>query len=627
MSGAADEMLSRPAEARHNGAMRQLLELSIRTPPTGLMLSLCALLLAAPSWGQTLLGGETTLSFEPSILADLGIGLEAVSTSAAPARAGGLGFAVSVPESQLSFQASGGDFEGFSSADVRHTGGLSLALPGQQLVLDGVRLASAAEPRDLNLVDALGQAWILVTRPHARLAVDGSELVFVHADMLATPAFAALLGRPELADSYLGVLDATLLFAPQPPGPVTQGGFDCTADLEDPVDLELIALYSTTQVAREAGGRVALTFAAELTNNGPGDVAWNRAIDPDGPSGSTYGPHPYLALHMYRLAGGVLQQIGHADVKHAFNAVNDNCPCLGGNVLYAGCDDTYSANTNLNQFFLAPRAEVDAFERSWTSMASHFDGPNEDDFRSHSGSADHDSFEHRLVVQEPDLQTAGASYFVEGWYLTPNDTNLLNSLGHRQITPTFGGSSWAFPNAAAMELGSILDVWVDPGSPGPGEQSERVDTGQGRVQLAAVTGDLGGGVYHYEWALMNFDYESQLRSFSIPILPGMSVTNTDFGDADGNGANDWTVSVLPESVEWTAPAGNELDWGRLYNFRMDVDAAPIESEARMQPLAAGSIVAIPTLAPAVTLTIPALPWPLLAPVLAAAGWLALRRRR
>jgi hypothetical protein len=34
-----------------------------------------------------------------------------------------------------------------------------------------------------------------------------------------------------------------------------------------------------------------------------------------------------------------------------------------------------------------------------------------------------------------------------------------------------------------------------------------------------------------------------------------------------------------------------------------------------------------TLAPAVTPTIPVLPWPLLTPALAASGWLALRRRR
>ncbi len=108
----------------------------------------------------------------------------------------------------------------------------------------------------------------------------------------------------------------------------------------------------------------------------------------------------------------------------------------------------------------------------------------------------------------------------------------------------------------------------------------------------------------------------------------MSVTNAGFGDADGNPANDWTASVQPGSVIWSAPSGNELDWGRLYNFRMDVDAAPVESEASMEPLGVGSLVSVPTLAPAAVIpAIPALPWPVLAPALLATGLAVLRRLR
>jgi len=595
----------------------------LRQPFLGLFIALSGgLLCAAPAHSQTFSSGETTLTFEASVLADLGIELIDVSSTAPASRPEGLGFTLSAGESQVGFVAPPGDFEGFSAADVWHSGGLTLVVGGQSIVFDGIHLGPGSDPLRLTLSDASGQAWIDVVRPHPHMAADGNLLEIEHADLLATAELAALLGRPDLTGSYLGVMDAAWHFVPLPPGPVTQGPGDCIPDLEDPVDVELTVLESTSQVAREAGVRVAITFAAELTNNGPGDVAWNYPIAPQSPVGS----HPFLALHMYRLANGVLEQIGRADVKHAFFATNTGCACPGDNVLYSGCEDQYSGNTNINQYYLGPRDEVDAFERSWTSLGSHFDEPTINDVRGHGGSSAHDSFEHRLVVQESDLQTSGASYFSEAWYLSVNDTNLGNSLGHREVTPTFSGSSWSFPNADVMELGSILDVWVDPVSPGPGEKSSLVDTGQGRVQLALVTSDLGGGVYHYEYALMNFDYEAQLSSFSVPLAPGMIATNAAFGDADGDSGNDWTASVESDRVVWTAPAGNSLDWGRLYNFRVDVDSAPLESEARMEPLAAGAEVSVPTLAPALFApAIPALPWPLLAPALLAAGLLAMRR--
>ena len=408
----------------------------------------------------------------------------------------------------------------------------------------------------------------------------------------------------------IALLDLELVFAASPGAAAAALG-GCVADLDEPVDVELIGLTGLSQAAREPGGRVSMAPSADLVNHGPGDVAWNRAISPDTP----VGPHPYLALHMYRLADGVLEQIGRADLKHAFFATNTGCPCAGGNVLFVGCEDQYGVTTNLNQRNLAPRAELDSLTRAWTSLGSHFDGVPVDDFRHHAGGSAHDDFEHRLVVLEPDLQTPGAGYFVEAWYLAPNDTNLLNSLGHRQVTPSFGGSSWAFPDAAPLELGPILDVWVDPSSPGPGEMSALVDTGAGRAQLAVVVTVLGGGIYRYEWALQNFDYEAQLRTFSVGVRPEMSVSNSGFGDGDGDPENDWTLSVGSNLATWSAPSDNELDWGRLYNFRMDVDAAPLDSLALMRPLAGEGTVSIETLAPALVV-IPALPWPILAPALA-----------
>ena len=109
------------------------------------------------------------------------------------------------------------------------------------------------------------------------------------------------------------------------------------------------------------------------------------------------------------------------------------------------------------------------------------------------------------------------------------------------------------------------------------------------MQLAVVTTDLGAGVFHYEYALMNFDFERQIRSFSLPLDPGQTVSNPGFGDGGGDPLDDWTVSLTDRRITWTAPAGKALDWGTLLNFRMDVDAAPLETVAILE---SGSLEAV-----------------------------------
>ncbi len=554
--------------------------------------------LAAPTVGPahpTLRAGVTSLRFSAEILADLGIELAQVTETSAPLREGALGFALDAAASRAVFPAAGGDFEAFDAADLRHAGGFALRLRGATVDLAGFRLAEAAAPYVLELRDARDRRWLLVDRPHAHLA--SAELSLSDADVLIAPELARLLGRPDLSATYIGALDAQLSLEPAPDGatPMTAApGGSCVGDFSQPIDLLLVELTGMTQAARENAGRVALAPAATVRNLGPGDVQWYRAIAPSTP----VGPHPYLALHFYRLSGGVLEQIGRADLKHAYYATNTGCGCPGGQILYVGCDDLYGVNTNLDRFNLAPRDELDAFALTWTSLGSHFDALPVDDYRDHEGNADHDDYEHRLVVMEPDLATPGARFFYEAWYLAPGDTELGNSMGHRETAPALQDSTWSFPTVDTGTVnGSILDVFVDPQNVQPGEATELLDTGEGRVHLAVVTTDLGGGVFHYEYALLNFDFERQIQSFSLPVGPGHTVSNAGFGDADGDPQNDWTPSVANFRITWTAPPGHALDWGTLFNFRIDVAAAPVQTAAILSPLEAGSPqeVFVPTL--------------------------------
>jgi len=555
----------------------------------GVALAAAVMLVAAGSTaappGSPLRAGNTSLLFSAEILADLGIEIVDVAETSSPVRDGALGFAVDATRSTLALDATGENFEGFAAADLRHAGGFALRLRGARVDLAGFRLAEAPVPNALELRDARGLRWLLVDKPHALLAPD--RLSLASADLLIAPELAALLGRPDLSGSYIGVLDAQLILdAAQSEAIPPALASACVGDFTQPIDLLLLELSGMTQAAREPGGRVAVAASARVRNLGPGDVPWFRAIAPASP----VGPHPYLALHFYRLSGGVLTQIGRSDLKHAFFAANSNCACAGGQILYAGCEDIYGAFTNLDRTNLAPRDEIDAHGLAWTSLGSHFDGLPTDDVRDHGGDAAHDAFDHRLVVMEPDLQTSGARYFYEGWYMAPNDTNLANSMGHREAAPTFAGSTWSFPTIdAGIVNGSILDVFVDPQHLRPGEATVLHDTGEGRVQLAVATTDLGAGVFHYEYALMNFDFERQIRSFSLPLDPGQTVSNPGFGDAGGDPLDDWTVSLTDRRITWTAPAGKALDWGTLLNFRMDVDAAPLETVAILE---SGSLEAV-----------------------------------
>src|SRR5262245_60920737 len=430
-----------------------------------------SLALPAAAADARLRAGATSLRFSAEILADLGIELVEVAESSTPLRDGALGFAIDASRSTVGLDARGGDFEGFVSADLRHTGGFALRLDGARIDLAGFRLARAAAPYALELRDARGVRWLLVDKPHALLSPE--RLSLATADLLLAPELATLLGRPDLSGSYVGVLDAQLtLDSAQAAATSPEALAACVGDFTQPIDLLMVELAGLTQAVREPGGRIAVAPGATLRNLGPGDVQWFRAIAPASP----VGPHPYLALHFYRLSGGVLEQIGRADLKHTFFATNTGCPCPGGQILYAGCNDFYGISTNLDRTNLAPRDEIDALTLAWSSLGSHFDGIPIDDFRDHGGDGAHDAFAHRLVVMEPDLQTPGARYFYDGWYMAPNDTDLANSMGHREVDPTFAGSTWSFaPVDAGTANGSILDVFVDPQAVQPGEATELHD--------------------------------------------------------------------------------------------------------------------------------------------------------
>ena len=99
---------------------------------------------------------------------------------------------------------------------------------------------------------------------------------------------------------------------------------------------------------------------------------------------------------------------------------------------------------------------------------------------------------------------------------------------------------------------------------------------------------LGGGNFHYEYAVHNVDNSRAGASLRIPIDASATATNFTFGDIDTDASNDWSVQRVGNEIVFSATANNPLEWNTIYNFGFDADFTPGISmceidEARIGP--------------------------------------------
>jgi hypothetical protein len=180
----------------------------------------------------------------------------------------------------------------------------------------------------------------------------------------------------------------------------------------------------------------------------------------------------------------------------------------------------------------------------------------------------------RMAVATSDLGVPGAVYYMDSWYIVRDDTNIFNQ-GWRTITPHVVGNTWLFNPLGNMNVGTVLDQWVNPANPGPNAQSVPIVTSLGHLRLVMKAFDLGGGQWRYEYGLQNYDFDPRIKSFSVPLPPGVTVTNPGFHDPDQDAGNNWTVTIGKSAVTWTAPtAAAAQDYDSLLNFRFTVNASP-----------------------------------------------------
>ena len=192
--------------------------------------------------------------------------------------------------------------------------------------------------------------------------------------------------------------------------------------------------------------------------------------------------HPVITMNLYRLYDGRMVQIGQSWAKHGFFALqhdvcNLGCQPASGNGLGVGCSDPYGAMTNQGPI-LGTRSEVSPF-------TGRFDGASANDHQSHDHS---DGISHGLQVPHIELGKPDARYFVEGYYITPDDAlagNGTNNASYREVGISEREQGWLVSNKGlTIREKSAIEAWE-------GAHISKIDTGDdGRIVLASKVTQL-----------------------------------------------------------------------------------------------------------------------------------------
>jgi hypothetical protein len=339
--------------------------------------------------------------------------------------------------------------------------------------------------------------------------------------------------------------------------------------------------------------------------------------------------HPVVPQNLYRMSGGAdnnerFEQIGHSWMKHTFFALEDRVcgtcntsNCQTGSHLCPGCSDPYTSGLNGDQNQIGSRAWVNPFTGSFPSNADNHTGHN------------HDGVSHRIRVEITDLNTTmnpGASYFAEAAYISPHEytwcqshpdqCNMYNNVSYRQfsvsgVTPPFSFSSVA----TTVRMQPAIMTWVPTGAVVNQIQPDPGNDGIGFMGYKVSTPTAG--VWHYEYALYNMNLDRSIQSFSVPLGPGVNLSNIDFHappqepgwandgtfNNQGYSSTPWTVTQAVDSISWNCetidqnPNANAIRFGTLYNFRFDADQPPGDANATVGFFKTGSPMMVAIQAP------------------------------
>lgn len=581
--------------------------------------ALTALCCPTVSWGVVLWTthhGLTQINLDEAALKRFGLTVQGVTDDdALPQTQRLVTLDVAPDELPIVMNVDSGIPVGFAEGLVRHATPLRLTL-GDRSVDVSDFVVSIGE------LNAAGSG-LAVGAPAVHFEQDGSTVSVASDEVTITAKLAELLGNPALAGTGIGRLE-TIVHLAYAGGelPPTLGSDDptpraCTNPVNGP-DVIVGQVQSVSNYTN-VGNIDAFSFGSYSCNIGNQPIQWVSSTN----------KHPVIPQSMYRykVVGGAgrFEQIGISWCKHGFTALTDNicCTCTtpGGSILNVGCADPYTSGRNGTQLTttggLGPRFDINAHTGVFT-----FPYP----FRNTNGTTAVTSITRRVQVKTDDLNPAlnsGALYYAEDQYVTQDDAafntgsgwthNQNNNCSYNPITIsgsdpnyTAGGlvATSTVRQKAAIQAWKALDASVTETLVDTPEVEFPAGSGNttGRVILSAKATNLGGGVYRYEYAVFNMNSDRSIKSFSIPVQNGLTVTNIGFHDVDyhsGDGfgstptvqvtfdGTDWPGVYSGGAVTWTmvdaSPVGNSnaLRWGTLYNFRFDVNASSAAGSATL----------------------------------------------
>ncbi len=528
--------------------------------------------------------GTASATLFTSVLRDQGLNvLDLRSTAKGSAMmSDSVGFRID--STSLRFNVTNSAFSGFAKGEVRASGGFAIAAGKKVFSLQGFAIAPRAVMAEEGLTvsprSGTTQPLLLTMQnPVVHFNSATGRLLVGMADLHLSPKTALAMGRPELGGLLIGMMhiEADSAFESGDPNDKPMPGGGDLGDEGNTIDVSLSALSSLTSTGRIGvfpTGTSGLSMSTTSCNVGTKEIEWRAPMQVQ---------HPVICMNLYRLNAGKFEQIGMAWLKHGFLSTNSggcgSCiqPPNGGSQLGLGCSDTYGTGNNSDRRYLGPREEVNPFTGVWNCVGSWFSNFQPDCIRRNDGTG-LNAVAHKLEVLDADLNVPSSEFIYEAYYVTPDDVNKYNQIGWRRATASWSGSVWNFSTTTNLSQGTAIQNigWADVSA----IANPRTE---GDVIVAVNHTSLGGGVFRYDYAVYVHDMDRQIREFSVPAMPGLTVTNIQFRDVDQDGANQWTGVYANGKVSWATqtfaqnPNANSLKWGRMYNFRFDANSAPVNT--------------------------------------------------
>src|SRR4029077_5248739 len=186
--------------------------------------------------------------------------------------------------------------------------------------------------------------------------------------------------------------------------------------------------------------------------------------------------------------------------------------------------------------------------------------------------------------------------------------NMYNNASYRRFNVSGSGDNYTFSTSGStVRMQAAVNAWQTLGG-ATVNQIEPDPGNDGIWFMGYKVTNSSTGVWHYEYALYNQNLDRAIQSFSVPLGPGVNISNIGFhaprqepGWANdgtfnslGYSSTPWAVTQDASSITWNTETfaqnqnANAIRFGTLYNFRFDADQAPNPTNAMVGYFKTGS---------------------------------------